>query len=390
VATRTIPAGLPHALLAVASVALAAVHASRTGDVVVETWLPVVLAAAICYAGWRLRGLDPTDRQVVVTAALLCGGGLYGGGFVGFIQFVQSANGVTLVYPYYTVAMAAAGGVAMATVIAHYHVGYTQRVTEARDESARSRRLQKQASVLNRTLRHNLKNELQVIEGWLDVALGDNDTDAQKGHRIVRKHITDLQAASERARLIDRVLRTDELTTVDLAESVEGAARAVDGEVALAGDVPAEARAVAHPEVRTAIEEAFRNAIEHNDATELAVSASVSLVERPDRGPAWRVEIRDTGGGIPDVEIEALRGSAEGPLEHGRGLGLYLIQTIVAQSEGDLSIRRSDVDAAGTTVRMTFPVADAVALDERSMTVEHRGGDATGAVLTGAEQPSLD
>lgn len=387
---RNIAAGLPHTLLALASASLAAVHASRTGDVVVETWLPLVLAVAILYAGWRFRRLDPTARQVGVTAALLCGGGLYGGGFVAFIQFIQAANGVTHVYPYYMVAMAGAGGVAMATVIAHYYVGYTQRVTEARDESARSRRLQKQASVLNRTLRHNLKNELQVIEGWLDVAFGDTDADPEKGHRIVREHITDLQAASERARLIDRVLRTDELTTVDVTESVVDAAEAVDGEVVVDGDLPADAPALVHPEVRTAIEEAFRNALQHNDTSDLAVSASVSLVDRPDREPAWRVDIRDTGGGIPDVEIEALRGSAEGPLEHGRGLGLYLIQTIVEQSNGDLSIRRSELDASGTTVRMSFPVADAVSVDDRRVSVETRGGDGTGAVLAGAERASLD
>lgn len=389
---RNVPGALPHAAFALASVCLAVAHASRTGfgAVVIESWLPLVLAAVILFAGWRFRRLEPTGNQVAITVALLCGGGLYGSGFVAFIQLIQAQNGATLVYPYYMVAMAGAGGVAMATVIAHYYVGYTQRMTEARDESARSRRLQKQASVLNRTLRHNLKNELQVIGGWLDVALGESDTDRKKGHRIVREHIADLQAASERARLIDSVLRTDRQTTVDIAACVENAASAIDGEVVVDGALPAEAPAVTHPEVQTAIEEALRNARQHNNTADLAVGASVSLVDGPERDPAWRVEIRDTGSGIPDVEIAALRGSAEGPLEHGRGLGLYLIQTIVEQSAGDLSIRRSESDDAGTTVSMTFPVADEMSVDAPTADIGTRGESATGAVLTGTEQPSLD
>lgn len=391
---RDLSAALPHAAFALASSVLALGHASRTavraGMAAIEIWLPLGLSGAILFAGWRFQTLEPTREQGLRAAGLLLGGGLYGAGFVAFIQFLQSLNGVTFVYPYYTVAMAGFGGVAMATVIAHYYVGYTQRMAQVRSESARARRLQKQASVLNRTLRHNLRNELQVIDGWLDAAVGEAAVEPEEGYRVVREHIDDLHDASDRARLIERVLRTDELAAVDVAERVERAAETVDSGVTVDVATPPTAPAVAHPEVGSAIEEAFRNAAEHNDHATLTVTASVSLADGPDGDRVWRIDITDSGGGIPDVELEALRGSAEGPLEHGRGLGLYLIQTVVDQSGGDLSIRRDDLETPGTTVSMTFPAEDGQRAGGPRAASGTRGGNASGVVRSSPEQASLD
>ena len=120
-------------------------------------------------------------------------------------------------------------------------------------------------------------------------------------------------------------------------------------------ETPPEAPARTHPEVDAALREAVENAAEHNDTETLALDATVSLADGPD-GKAWRVEVSDDGGGIPQVELDALRESSEGPLQHGRGLGLYLIQTVVGQSDGELTIAAPET--TGTTVRMEFPAAE--------------------------------
>jgi len=369
VSNRNLRSAVPHLAFAAASVGLTVFHAGRVGfstsAAVVETALPLALAGAILCAGWQFRGLDPTSRQVTVAAALLCGGGLYGAGFVAFIQYLQSLSGVALVYPAYMVSMAGIGGVTMATVIAHFSVGYAQRIEQARTESARARRLRKQASVLNRTLRHNLRNELQVIDGWLGAAFDQQSVDSERGYDVVRTHLDALNDASERARLIERVLRTDERSTVDLSAAVERATDAVTEEVAVTTETPPEAPARTHPEVEAALREAVANAAEHNDTETLAVDATVSLADGPN-GEMWRVEVSDDGDGIPQVELDALRGSSEGPLQHGRGLGLYLIQTVVGQSDGELTITAPETD--GTTVRMAFPAAERATAGEPTVT----------------------
>ncbi|WP_276272586.1 sensor histidine kinase [Haloarcula litorea] len=359
---RELGPALPHVASATASGGLAAWYAVHWGvgaatDLV---WiaLPTVLSVVILAAGERFRRLEPTRRQVLATAALLGGGGVYGGGFVAVIQFLQSLGGGTLVRPAYMTAMAAVGGVAMATAIAHYYVGYTQRIRDIRAESARSRRLQKQASVLNRTLRHNLRNELQVIDGWLGAAFGQEDVDPDRGRRVIRDHLDELSDASERARRIERVLGTDEQVSVDVTAAVEDAAATVGRPVTVSTETPATAPARVHPEIRAAIGEVFENAVEHNDRVDLTVSATV---RRAPDGDRWLVDVTDDGGGIPSVELDALEEATEGPLKHGRGLGLYLIQTVVDQSGGSLSV--SSEGAGGTTVSMALPVDHATAGD---------------------------
>jgi len=368
---------VPHVAFAVGSVALAVWYAAfvdMTGTVLtVWTLLPIVLGTAILVAGVQFRRGDPTRAQRRAGTAILAVGGLYGGGFVAFIGYLQSLGGGRLVHPTYMVLMAGFGGVAMATVIAHFYVGYTAQVETARAESARAKRLQKQASVLNRILRHNLRNELQIIDGWLGAVAGQQAVDREEGYRIIRDHVEELQSASERARLIERVLDSDERSVVDLSEAVAEAVESASPAVTVTTDRPATAPALVHPRTAAAIEEAIANANEHNEVDGLELAVSVRRVD--DR---WIVEISDDGSGIPEVELEALAGDTETALKHGQGLGLYLIQAVVEQSDGELSVETGD----GTTIRMALPVAPAATPATGPRARTERPG--TGADMTGA------
>jgi signal transduction histidine kinase len=141
-------------------------------------------------------------------------------------------------------------------------VGYTLVFQDITDERRREQRL----DVLNRVLRHNLRNELNVVEGSLDLAAerglstdtdtaaddgGSVDTDAQRrdgsgattdagsragdevaGHiERARSHVADLVALADEARRVERIVESESATVrvdlptllADVAASVEDA-----------------------------------------------------------------------------------------------------------------------------------------------------------------------
>lgn len=325
-----------------------------------ETVAPLLLSVGIGYAGRRFERLDPSGRHVLRSAVVLCAGYLYGAGFVAFIEALQTLGGATPMGTQYLILVGGFGGAAMASVIVHFHVAYDQRLAELREQTERATRLQKQVSVLNRTLRHNIRNELAIIEGWLDEALTGEEESAEEARDRVLAHLNELEELSDTARRIQDVLSDETRTTMNVENCIdEGAERIQDREPDV--DLTTETEPVtveAHPDLEMAIREAFANAVEHNEPEDLEIAVSVTEdVERDESGDWCRIDITDTGGGIPAIEIEALEKAEETRLTHGVGLGLYLIKAVVEQSGGDVEI--TPCESGGTTVRMWLSEADA-------------------------------
>jgi PAS domain S-box-containing protein len=216
----------------------------------------------------------------------------------------------------------------------------------SRDVTGRKRREQR-LEVFNRVLRHNLRNQVDVIVGHAEV-LGDR-TDGEHADRIVES-ATALAAIGDRARTIDRVLSGDvHERPVDLGACLRETLAAVDRpdaavDVSVAGTLPEGAELVTDERVLTAVfESALENAVTYADGT-VDVAA-----ERAADG--WTVVIADDGPGIPQGELDALVAGTETPLQHGRGLGLWQLKWGVEKIDGRLSF---DTDG-GTTVRIELP-----------------------------------
>ena len=235
-----------------------------------------------------------------------------------------------------------------------------------REEVANSRELVKRLTIDQRVLRHNLRNELAVVSGLLDTLSDQVGTDNSE---IVtaKHHIGRLVETSDRARRLVRIGQEDirveqDIEAVlthaleDLHDQYPEASVEVDIEVATGGTV------VAHPALVDAFSEAFTNAVEHNDP---GVDVAVS-VTAPNRATVV-VEIADTGHEIPSREREILSQAGEGPLTHGRGLGLglWLIYWIVTQSGGTLALAPNA--PTGSVIRMRLPSASNPSFLSRSV-----------------------
>jgi methyl-accepting chemotaxis protein len=197
--------------------------------------------------------------------------------------------------------------------------------------------------VLNRILRHNLRNQLDVIRSHAETL---DDTE----HREAILAATEkLASVGTRARRIDQIMSTDrQPTTVDLAERIEAVLEEVETDgVAVTTSFPEDPTVVTDAETVTAV---LQSPLE-NAASYAESSVEVS-VESTRSG--CTVEIGDDGPGIPAAELDALAAEREVPLQHSRGLGLWQLKWGVEMLDGTLSITTE----SGTTVEIALPDLD--------------------------------
>ncbi|MDY7081802.1 MAG: ATP-binding protein, partial [Halobacteria archaeon] len=94
----------------------------------------------------------------------------------------------------------------------------------------------------------------------------------------------------------------------------------------------------ASPSIEDAVEELIENAIVHNDSDEARVKVSVL-----NDGTDTRIRVEDNASPINDDEINVLTGEHNiDPLHHGSGLGLWLVNWAVRNSNGELYFDQKD------------------------------------------------
>ncbi len=226
-------------------------------------------------------------------------------------------------------------------------VGFSRDVTDYH-------RQERQLRVMDNLLRHNLRNDMNIILGHAELAkqqvksaVADSmDTILSTGEKL-------LATAEKEREIIDVLIRIDEPTRFDLATLVQD----VIGEFQTAYpaaevDVttPASAEVEALPEIRRTIHELLENAVEHTDGT---ASIEVAIKKTNDHVD---LAVKDNAPPIPDNEFEPLLGQTEPDEQyHTTGLGLWLVYWVVDLSDGDLKIQ-SPPDG-GNIITITLPRA---------------------------------
>jgi len=229
--------------------------------------------------------------------------------------------------------------------------------TDITDQKTRERRLQ----VLNRVLRHNLRNEMNVVvgnadliaDGVADAELSDVDVDVAARAQEIIDTATDVATIGERVRQLERALDRSDVGTVDLTELV---ADAVDEyhdrqDVTVSTALPESLAVEAGDLLAVALDDLVENAVEHGTPP-----THVTVVGRRD-GEWIELAVNDDGPGIPDEEIAALTESTDtSQLSHGSGLGLWLVDWLTTSLGGE--VRFEDNDPRGSVVKLRLPAVD--------------------------------
>jgi len=210
--------------------------------------------------------------------------------------------------------------------------------------------------IFARVFRHNFRNRLNVIEGY--AALIENrDTANEYATEIgeITKASQQLLAHSEKATELRELVRTDQQQEKhNLSNIVRTHAQQIEDETLATVDISIEndVIVVGHPLIKSAIQELFENAIEHNTGDSLPHLAVTVQVEENN----GVMHLEDEGPGIDADEISALTDREESALSHGSGVGLWLVEHIVRKSNGSLSITDAvTLGGARATIRLSQP-----------------------------------
>ena len=230
---------------------------------------------------------------------------------------------------------------------------------ELRREHRTATELNERNRVLNRVLRHNLRNDMSVILGYAgmlrEVADGES---AEEAYETIEQRVNELIALSESARQIEGIEGEATGGPVDLAALVEErvelyrtAHERADFEV----ELPEEAWADVGALCTSAVDNLIENAIQHTDG-DPRVRVAVGAPRNDD--DVVEVVVADDGNGIPEEELRALDRSPESPLHHGSGLGLWLVKWVTESYGGE--VRFDESEDGGSVVTLTFPAATTV------------------------------
>jgi signal transduction histidine kinase len=204
-------------------------------------------------------------------------------------------------------------------------------------------------AVLNRVLRHNLRNSMNAVSGYAELLTQRLTGDEQKLAQRIMTSADNLTELGETARKLENVARDasppEHQNLGSLLSSVATELREHHPEAEIDIEVPDSQTAFANEYLKPALYELGENAITHTDEDPELELSLYSETEQDD----WVViEVEDNGSGLPEMERDILRGQIETQLEHGQGLGLWFVYWTVVRSGGKLTVAVDE----GTTIRV--------------------------------------
>jgi PAS domain S-box-containing protein len=215
--------------------------------------------------------------------------------------------------------------------------GIMVNVRDISERKAREQRVQ----VLNRILRHNIRNDLNVIRGTIELARDAACQEVTNRLTSALETTDKLLSTSEKSNKIPMELKDVDLSEQDLESNIR---RVIDRaqreypEADIRVSIPESVSVVASEKLNDALWELLENACVHGEEPILI------SVDPNDESVA--IEISDRGPGIPDIELDVIESGEETALKHGGGIGLWVAFWIIKVSQGTLSFEVDDSTTA--------------------------------------------
>ncbi|SDY64707.1 PAS domain-containing sensor histidine kinase [Halopenitus persicus] len=219
---------------------------------------------------------------------------------------------------------------------------------------------EQQLQVLNRILRHNLRNDMNLIQGHAsnlvdELAGRDAAADARKIEETAAGLVEMSQKADKINKLSQRGGVSHRADVVSIVEDVSETVQETSPDADIATELPESVIVLAPTQLDVAIRELCENAIKHTTDRTPEVTICVSPADAS--SGSIEIEILDNGPGIPEDERAVLAEGGETPFRHGSGLGLWMVNWIVASVGGEVDI--TDNEPHGSIVTLTLrPITD--------------------------------
>ncbi|WP_410764825.1 ATP-binding protein [Haloferax sp. DFSO60] len=230
-------------------------------------------------------------------------------------------------------------------------------ITAQREHAQDLQRERERLEFMNRILRHNLLNGLNVVGARADILQGFVADDGEQHLETIQHRVEEMTELVGTMRTFMKAIvegETQEFESRSLREAVQSCVETVERDspnvtVSLGAIPPIPVRA--DELLDEVVENLLKNAIQHNDKP--APEVSIEAAAGDQTVELW---ISDNGPGVPD---EQKRKIVEKTIEElsnpGSGFGLFLVREIVESYGGD--IRIDDNTPEGATFVVTLPRA---------------------------------
>jgi len=221
---------------------------------------------------------------------------------------------------------------------------------------AEERQRKQRLNVLNRVLRHNLRNEMTVIQGRAELVItnasdnqfaGHGDTIVESSNRLlsIAENICDFERIQD---------QNDQLTSVLINQMVQGIIYELAGrfpKVTISVNITTSEVSIRAYEgqLELVLTNLIENAIIHHKGPTAEVS--VHIYDTGPTGGEVAVEVKDSNERISDEEIAPLRVGDETILQHGSGVDLWIIKWCLTSLNGEIEFEYDE----GNIVTVTLP-----------------------------------
>ncbi len=217
-------------------------------------------------------------------------------------------------------------------------------ISERKESETRLEQQRDNLEILNQMVRHDIRNDLQLIMTHLDLVAPHVD-EAGNDHIMQIRESTDRAVTlTETAREMADVMLTDEsdrqptaLKPILVREIDDTRSSYPEADIETDGSVP-NVEVLANDVLNSVFRNILENAVQHNDGDDPQIRASVRPLET-----TVRVRIADNGSDIPEDHIEEMFGKGKkGLTSEGSGIGLHLVNTLVDRYGGAVWVDHDD------------------------------------------------
>jgi PAS domain S-box-containing protein len=233
-------------------------------------------------------------------------------------------------------------------------IGGEQRVVTIARDITRRRDREERVQVLNRVLRHNVRNDMDAVLGYAAAIEESSERESVKEYaESVRDLAESLLELSGKARAAGQMLQDhdqpENSQNRTVLESVVADLRDSHDEATIQLDSAETPVPVDTAIFRLVLSELVENAVEHSgDSPEIEIETTTATDDEE-----TQITVRDNGPGIPDRVLTPFRAEGETPFQHNHGIGLWLVNWGVRNLGGGVEFERPA--DGGTTVRLSLP-----------------------------------
>jgi PAS domain S-box-containing protein len=226
---------------------------------------------------------------------------------------------------------------------------------------------EQQLEVLNRVLRHNLRNGMNVIEGHAAMLRKALPDEALQTHvRAIEDRAAALSSLGDKSATV-RSLFANESAAGRTCDVTQLLTEVVDEfsdrypDAVLTASTPESLRARADDRLKTALSELIENAIVHNDQPTPEITVTTGSPSEDQTGEWIELVVADNGPGIPNQEQDTIESGAETPLQHGTGIGLWIVYWTISLFGGEIALEENTPRGTRVVVRLPRGSADSSA-----------------------------